>query len=96
MSDDSLELAFMKLLSLKHFPLKKPRPKLKFEKLITALERMGTNTETDALFDLMNTLKGRGICNTEPKIIMRDELDEPFEIWLTPLGRTELTKRVNG
>ncbi len=93
---DELDLALMKLLSSKHFPLRQPRAKIKLEKLVMALGRMGTETSVDSLFELMNTLKGRGICNTEPKIILKDEVDTAtFEIWLTPLGRTELTKRVS-
>ncbi|MEZ6189130.1 MAG: hypothetical protein R3F62_29540 [Planctomycetota bacterium] len=95
MSDDR-HLAIMKLLSMKHFPLRQPRPKLGIAKLLTALQRLGTEMSEQELFEDLNTLKGQGKVNTEPKIIMRDELDHvQFEIWLTPLGRTELQKKMS-
>ncbi|MCA8925675.1 MAG: hypothetical protein KDD82_27955 [Planctomycetes bacterium] len=86
----------MKLLSMKHFPLRSPRPKLGIPKLLEALKRLGTETTVDDLFGDLNTLKGQGKVNTEPKIIMRDEVETvQFEIWLTPLGRTELEKKLS-
>lgn len=91
MADVRLEL--MKLLAMKHFPLRKPRPQVDMAKLVTALGRLGCETTAEAAFDELITLKGRGIANTEPKIIMKDEMaTAKFEVWLTPLGRTELEK----
>ena len=95
MSEDR-HLAIMKLLAMKHFPLRSPRPKVGMAKLLEALKRLGTETTLDHLFYDMNTLKGQGKVNTEPKIIMRDEVDSvEFEVWLTPLGRTELEKKLS-
>lgn len=97
MSQPELELALMKLLSLKHFPLKPPRPKLTMAKLGEALKRLGTSAEIPPLFEALCTLKGRGLANTEPKIIMKEEMNTAsFEAWLTPLGSTELEKRLAG
>lgn len=93
MSNKDLQLALMKLLSTKHFPLQAPRPKLKLEKVCKALERLGSTTDVGTAFENLNELKGRGFVNTEPKIILKDEIDTAeFEVWLTPLGRTELGK----
>jgi hypothetical protein len=95
MSNQELQLGLMKLLSTKHFPLSHPRPKIKFPKLIAVLERIKVTAVQDEVFDNLNELKGRGLVNTNPKIIMKDEISEAeFEIWLTPLGRTELQKRM--
>ena len=97
MSQPELELALMKLLAMKHFPLKPPRPKLTMGKLVEAIKRLGTTTTVPPLFDTLNTLKGRGLANTEPKIIMKEEMTTAtFEAWLTPLGNTELEKRLAG
>jgi hypothetical protein len=88
-----LDLALMKMLSLKHFPLKRPRPKLTMGKIVEALKRLGTQTTVPPAFESLCTLKGQGLANTEPKIIMKDEMETAeFEAWLTPLGRTELEK----
>ncbi|RMG12092.1 MAG: hypothetical protein D6731_14565 [Planctomycetota bacterium] len=86
----------MKLLASKHFPLHPPRRKLKLDKLCQAIGKVtGTETSSDAVFDNLTELKGRGYVNTEPKIILRDEIDTcEFEIWLTPLGRSELMKKL--
>jgi hypothetical protein len=95
MSDDALQLGLMKVLATKHFPLQGQRPKIKMAKLISVLERIEITTETNVLFDNFNELKGRGYVNTNPKIILKDESETAeFEIWLTPLGRTELQKRL--
>jgi hypothetical protein len=90
---DDLKIALMKLLAMKHFPLRRPRPSVDMAKLVTALGRLGTETDAESAFEVLITLKGRGIANTEPKIIMKDEMDTAkFEVWLTPLGRNELEK----
>ena len=95
MSDPDLQLGFMKLLATKHFPLQSPRPKVKVEKLVAVLKRLEIETTADVCFENLNELKGRGLVNTQPKIIMKDEIDTAdFEIWLTPLGRTELQKKL--
>lgn len=96
MAQPELELALMKLLALKHFPLKPPRPKLGMAKLQEALKRLGTTAEVQPLFEALCTLKGKGYANTEPKIIMKEEMTTAqFEAWLTPLGHTELEKRLS-
>lgn len=97
MAQPELELALMKLLSMKHFPLKPPRPKLTIGKMGEALKRLGTEAQVVPLFETLCTLKGRGLANTEPKIIMKEEMTTAqFEAWLTPLGHTELEKRLAG
>lgn len=91
-----LELGLMKLLAMKHFPLKPPRPKLTMGKVVEALKRLGTETTTPPAFEALCTLKGQGLANTEPKIIMKEEMETAqFEAWLTPLGRTELEKKLS-
>lgn len=95
MSNPELQLGLMKLLATKHFPLRSPRPTIKLEKLIAVLARIEITASTDECFDNLNELKGRGYVNTQPKIIMKDEIDTAeFEVWLTPLGRTELRKKL--
>jgi hypothetical protein len=86
----------MKLLATKHFPLHPPRKKLKLTKLCMAISKvMGSEASVDAAFENLTELKGRGYVNTEPKIIMKDEIESAeFEVWLTPLGRTELQKKL--
>ena len=60
------------------------------------MQRLGTETTQEALFDNLCTLKGQGLANTEPKIILKEEAGSAsFEIWLTPLGRTELARRLS-
>lgn len=96
MPSTDLELSLMKLLAMKHFPLKPPRPKLTMKKVVEALSRLGTKTNTPPAFEALCTLKGQGLANTEPKIIMKDEMESAeFEAWLTPLGRTELEKKLS-
>lgn len=90
---DANQLALMRLLAMKHFPLKTPRPKVGIPKLTEALKRLGTDLPVDLVFEILCNLKGRGIANTEPKIIMKEEMHTAqFEVWLTPLGRTELER----
>jgi len=95
MSDPTVQLALMKLLATKHFPLTAPRKKVKMDRLVEAIKRIGTETEITVAFENMCELKGRGLVNTTPKIIMKDEIDTAeFEVWLTPLGRTELERKL--
>lgn len=95
MSDPEVQLSLMKLLATKHFPLKGNRRKVKMDVLVTAVGKIGTATKPEVMFENLCELKGRGLVNTVPKIIMREEADTAeFEIWLTPLGRTELEKKL--
>lgn len=92
-----VELPLLKMLAMKHFPLKPPRPKLTMAKVVEALKRLQAETDLPTAFEALCTLKGQGLANTEPKIILRDEIESAtFEAWLTPLGRTELEKRTAG
>ncbi len=96
MADDAIQLSLMKILASKHFPLQAPRPKMKLAKLVAALSRLGTEASIDAAFVELCELKGKGWVNTDPKIILKDEVDTAeFEVWLTPLGRTELGKKLS-
>lgn len=96
MADENVQLALMKILASKHFPLQKPRPKLKMGKLVAALKRLDTDVGAEPTFVELCELKGKGWVNTEPKIILKDEMDTAeFEVWLTPLGRTELGKKLS-
>ena len=95
MSNPDLQLSLMKLLATKHFPLQKPRRKVKLGVLMQAIAKIGTAAPSPEVFDNLNELKGRGHVNTEPKILLREEAETAeFEIWLTPLGRTELKKKL--
>ncbi len=97
MADDAIQLSLMKILASKHFPLQAPRPKLKLDKLVAALGRLGTQSTQEAAFVELCELKGKGWVNTDPKIILREEFETAqFEVWLTPLGRTELGKKLSG
>tara|TARA_B100000965_G_scaffold402221_1_gene427687 strand:- start:1392 stop:1682 length:291 start_codon:yes stop_codon:yes gene_type:complete len=95
MSNPELQLGLMKLLSTKHFPLQSPRRKVKLAQLEKAMEKIGSPTERGPLFENLCELKGRGYVNTIPKIILKEEAETAeFEVWLTPLGRTELQKKL--
>jgi hypothetical protein len=95
MSDPEVQIGLMKLLASKHFPLRAPRRKVNMVQLTKAMAKIGNPVDVTALFDNMVELKGRGYVNTIPKIIMRDEIETAeFEVWLTPLGRTELLKKL--
>lgn len=95
MSDPELQIGLMRLLGSKHFPLQRPRTKVKIDFLLKLLAKIGCETTVELAYMNLNELKGQGFANTEPKILMRDEIDTAeFEIWLTPLGRTELQKRL--
>lgn len=95
MSKEEVQLALMKLLSTKHFPLRAPRRSVKLEMLEKAMLKIGTATTTEELFANLVELKGRGHVNTIPKIILKEEAPTAeFEVWLTPLGRTELQKKL--
>jgi len=60
-----------------------------------AMLKIGTATNPEELFANLVELKGRGYVNTIPKIILKEEAPTAeFEVWLTPLGRTELQKKL--
>ena len=64
-------------------------------KLVQAMIKIGSEGSQEDIFGSLNMLKGRGLVNTNPKIMLREEVDTAeFEIWLTPLGRTELEKKL--
>ncbi len=95
MSDPELQLGIMKLLATKHFPLSKPRRSVKMAMLVKAMAKIGHPASQELIFENLNELKGRGYVNTDPKIMLREEVETAeFEIWLTPLGRTELKTRL--
>lgn len=95
MSDQEVQLSLMKLLASKHFPLQSPRRKVKVDVLEKAVAKIGTPAPAGVLFENLVELKGRGYVNTIPKIILKEEVHEAeFEVWLTPLGRTELQKKL--
>ena len=95
MSNAEVQLSLTKLLATKHFPLQKPRRKVKLEVLVKAVAKIGTAASSQEVFVNLNELKGRGHVNTEPKILLKEEAETAeFEIWLTPLGRTELKKKL--
>jgi len=91
-----LQIGLMKLLAMRHFPAKPPRPKLGMAKITEALKRLGTETTPEAAFDALCVLKGQGMAQTDPRIIEKAEIDSAtFEVWLTPMGRTEAEKAEN-
>jgi hypothetical protein len=95
MSKEEVQLGLMKLLSTKHFPLRAPRRSVKLEMLEKAMTKIGAATTSEELFANLVELKGRGYVNTIPKIILKEEAPTAeFEVWLTPLGRTELQKKL--
>ena len=95
MSHETFNFNLMKLLTSKHFPLEPPRKKVKLGMLLKLLKKLGVEIEEETAFFELCQMKGTGVVNTNPKIIMKDEIDTAeFEIWLTPLGRTELVRQL--
>ena len=93
MAGAELQGALVNLLAMRHFPPKPPRPKLGMKKITEALRRLGTETNPEDAFDALCILKGRGLAQTEPRIIEKGEIGSAeFEVWLTPMGRTEAEK----
>jgi hypothetical protein len=88
---DPHQFTLLKLLTAPIFG-RSPRPQVDFKRLVAAHERLGLPTPTPAqLRDAMQMLKGRGSVNTQPKILLREELETcRFEVWITPLGRDHL------
>ena len=92
-----LETALMKLLMAGPWQRSPKGPKLGLNKLAEAMGKLGTPVDKpgDVIEPLQNA-KGRGFMNTEPKIILKEEWPTvEFQLWLTPLGKNELEKRMN-
>jgi hypothetical protein len=90
-----IETALMKLLMAGPW-LKSPKgPKLGLKKLAEALNKLGTPVKPGDVIEPLQNAKGRGFMNTEPKIILNEEwAAAEFQLWLTPLGKNELEKRM--
>ena len=91
------ELAIMKMLQAGPWK-KEPRgPKLGMAKVIEALGKLGTpGLKQDTVVTALQNVKGPGWVQTDPKIILKEEWPTvEFQLWLTPLGKTELEKRLN-
>ena len=91
----NLTIPFLKMLTAGPFQ-RKPRPKVNVLKLHKAIQRMGApDAQLDDLLRTLQQLKGRGLANTTPKILLPDEIKVAlFEIWITPLGRDALSEAV--
>lgn len=87
-----LQLDLLKLLTMNTFQ-RSPRPKVTVGKLESALGKIGVVGVTQAdLVSALQLTKGRGYANTQPKILLPNELTTAeFEIWITPLGRDYLS-----
>jgi hypothetical protein len=98
MQSPEIEVALMKILAAG--PWKNPdTPKGKrvgLKKLAEVLGKLGTPCQWKDLIDPIQTSKGRGYMNTDPKIIDAAEWEAiEFMIWLTPMGKAELQKRLD-
>jgi len=92
-----LETSLMKLCMAGPWAKNPKGPKLKLDKLAEALTKLGTACKASEVIEPLNNAKGRGFMNTEPKIILKEEWPTvEFNIWLTPIGKTELQKRLSG
>jgi hypothetical protein len=91
-----IETALMKLLMAGPWQKAPKGPKLGLAKLAEALNKLGTPVKPDEVIEPLNNAKGRGFMNTEPKIILKEEWPTvEFNLWLTPLGKNELEKRMS-
>jgi hypothetical protein len=92
-----IETTLMKLLQAGPW-IKNPKgPKVGLAKIAEALSKLGTSCQATEIVEPLQTCKGRGYMNTEPKIILKEEWPTAeFQLWLTPLGKTELQKRLGG
>jgi hypothetical protein len=94
---DTIEMALMKMLMTGPWQKNPKGPKLQLAKLAEALGKLGTPCQPTDVIEPLNTNKGRGFMNTEPKIILKEEWPTvEFNIWLTPIGKNELQKRLGG
>ncbi len=92
-----LELALMKMLMAGPWQRAPKGPKLGLDKLSEALGKLGTPCGPAEIVEPLQNAKGRGYMNTEPKIILKEEWPTAeFQLWLTPLGKNELQKRLSG
>lgn len=93
-----LELAIMKMLTAGPWRrAETPRgPQLGLTKMAEALGKLGTpGVAPDMIIEPLQNVKGRGWVQTDPKIILKEEWPTAgFQLWLTPLGRTELERRL--
>lgn len=93
----AVELALMKMLTAGPWRKEPKGPKLGLNKLSEVLGKLGTPCEPLMIIEPLQNAKGRGYMNTEPKIILKEEWPKAeFQLWLTPLGRNELQKRLGG
>jgi hypothetical protein len=91
-----LELALMKMLTAGPWQKAAKGPKLGLAKLAEALGKLGTPAKPDAIVPALQNVKGPGWVQTDPKIILKEEWPTvEFNLWLTPLGKTELEKRTS-
>ncbi len=90
-----IELALMKILMAGPWRKDPKGPKLGLDKLAEVLGKLGTPCQPGDIVEPLQNAKGRGYMNTEPKIILKEEWPTAeFQLWLTPLGRNELQKRL--
>jgi hypothetical protein len=95
MSADALETALMKLLMVGPWKTQQKGPKLGLNKLGEALGKLGTTVQPPAIVEPLLNTKGRGWIQTDPKIILKEEWPTAeFQLWLTPLGKNEIAKRL--
>ena len=96
MTADS-EMSLMKMLQMSPWQ-KVPRgPKISLARISEALGKMSTPVPVDGIVEPLLNLKGRGWVQTDPKIILKEEWPTvEFQLWLTPLGKTELTRKLGG
>lgn len=92
-----LETALMKMLMAGPWQKNPKGPKLTLARLSEAMGKLGTPVKPADVVEPLNNAKGRGYMNTEPKIILKEEWPTvEFQLWLTPLGKNELQKRLGG
>jgi len=90
-----LETALMKMLMAGPWQKNPKGPKLTLARLSEAMGKLGTPVEATAVVEPLQNAKGRGYMNTDPKIILKEEWPTAeFQLWLTPLGKNELQKRM--
>jgi hypothetical protein len=92
-----VEIALMKMLMAGPWQKNPKGPKLGLNKLSEALGKLGTPIQPNDIVEPLQNCKGRGYMNTDPKIILKEEWPTAeFQLWLTPLGKNELQKRLGG
>jgi hypothetical protein len=89
-----LELPLMKMLQMGPWQKVPHGPKITLARIAEAMGKMGTAVAAPAIVEPLLNVKGRGWVQTDPKIILKEEWPTAeFQLWLTPLGKTELQKR---